>query len=298
MVFLHNIIYMHYIMSVLHRGRMIDIRRYIISGGLLLIGFAIFFYLEVLPYLSTETEEKETINMAGNESDTRTKEINISDEQKEIIEENRKRHEHENEVSKVYEGGELSTNTLDEYTPGDTHDYTNAEYEETSDKSELDNPVITIPFGERVKHMSNINSLWMTLKDVSVSDTITYQGQDIKADKKLLEAETEIDGELEFLSLTFDVENDTEAEFLMINFPQRLSELPIQYVGSGERIQHPEVSTKKYVTTEAYEEVIPPGDSGELTIAFLTKKGLNDEADLYLLNNSLAMTESIMFTLE
>lgn len=298
MIFLHNNIYLHYIMSVLHRRRMIYIRRYIISGGLLLIGFAIFFYLEVLPNLSTETEEKETINMAGNESDTRTKDINISDEQKEIIEENRKRHEHENEVSKVYEGGELSTNTLDKYTPGDTHDYTNAEYEETSDKSELDNPVITIPFGERVKHMSNINSLWMTLKDVSVSDTITYQGQEIKADKKLLEAETEIDGTLEFLSLTFDVENDTEAEFLMINFPQRLSELPIKYVGSGERIQHPEVSTKMYVTTEAYEEVIPSGDSGELTIAFLTKKGLNDEADLYLLNNSLAMTESIMFTLE
>lgn len=297
-IFLHNKIYLHYIMSVLQRGRMIYIRRYIISGGLLLIGFAIFFYLEVLPNQSTETEEKETINMAGSDSEERKNDINISDEQKERIEENRKRHEHETEVSEVYEGGELSTSTLNQYTAGDTHDYSNAEYEETSDKNEQDNPVITIPLGERVKHMSNINSLWMALKNVSVSDTITYQGEELEADQDLLEADTEIDGELEFLTLTFDIENDTETEFLMINFPQRISELPIKAVGSGERIQHPKVSTNMYVTNEAYEEVIPSGDSGELTVAFLTEKGLNEEADLYLLNNSLAMSETIMFTLE
>lgn len=276
--------------------------RYLIATGIVVVGLIAIYFVEFHDFSSEEKVETDTeeapLQMAGS-TESSDAEYNISEEQQQALADLQEEQEHTHEHAELFEGGDLSLDNIENNLSGEEFDYTNAEIEADSDHLENNGTLITIPMEEQVRLLINTNNLWIEITDVSTTNEITYQGETLEADSELLgEADSELSDDLYYIVVTAQVKNEDDTHFMMMNFPKIMTELPVQSQNYNMRRQHDQVALDPFVLTEQFSTEIGAGESGELKIAFLAEEDLLDNTDLYLMNNSMAMKETIIFALE
>lgn len=276
--------------------------RYLIATGIVVVGLIAIYFVEFYDFSSDEKVETDTeeapLQMAGS-TDSSDTEYNISEEQQQALSERKEEQEHTHEHVELFEGGDLSLDNIENNLSGEEFDYTNAEIEADSDHLDNNGTLVTVPIEEEVRLLINTNNLWIEITDVRSTNEITYQGETLEADSELLgEADSELSDDLRYIVVTAQVKNEDDSHFMMMNFPKIITELPIQSQHYNMRRQHDQVALDPFVLTDEFSTEIDSGASGELEIAFLVEEDLLEGSDLYLMNNSMAMKETIIFALQ